>query len=444
MTSAMARSVTFSPIPCSTDPVGAFRRSAGTEGGARHATSGLALDRPHLADSSAAPGRCTVEDVGLREGVTGLRESWRPSHALLAIPVALIVVIATVDILLPEDIYLGPLLVIAPAITSSFEGPVLTGVVGFLAVGAQAFIALHSGVLTSRNALVQIAALAILSALTVFFCLIRERHIRQLARVRSVAETTQKVLLRPLPDRIGPLRIASLYLAAEDEAQIGGDLYAATRIEGGTRMMIGDVRGKGLAAIEEAALLLGAFREAAHQHTGLPTLAAALDQSVTRYHADFEPEDGDDAGERFVTALLLEIPEEGPISRMTSCGHPAPLLLSPGHAEAVPSRHPAPPLGIGDMGPHGLHRRRVRLRGGKHPPPFHRRRHRSARPRRRLLPARGTRRPVDREPPEKLLHHLRRDLLAYVGGRLGDDAAIIAIHRSPVPHPGYRPGDPRP
>lgn len=60
-----------------------------------------------------------MEDVGIREGVAGLRESWRPGHALLAIPVALIVVIATVDILLPEDIYLGPLLVIAPAITSS-------------------------------------------------------------------------------------------------------------------------------------------------------------------------------------------------------------------------------------------------------------------------------------------------------------------------------------
>jgi serine phosphatase RsbU (regulator of sigma subunit) len=44
-------------------------------------------------------------------------------------------------------------------------------------------------------------------------------------------------------------------------------------------------------------------------------------------------------------------------------------------------------------------------------------------------------------PPETLLYHLRRDLLAYVGGRLGDDAAIIAIHRSPVPCPEYRPAD---
>nr|WTB29446.1 serine/threonine-protein phosphatase [Streptomyces sp. NBC_00830] len=348
--------------------------------------------------------------------------------------------IAVVDILLPQDIYLGPLLVIAPAITVSFEGPVLTAVVGLLAVAAQAYIALHAGVLTSRNALVQIAALALLATLSVFFCLIRERHSRQLAQVRSVAVATQNVLLRPLPDRIGPLRIASLYLAAEDEAQIGGDLYAATRIEGGTRMMIGDVRGKGLAAIEEAALLLGAFREAAHQHTDLPELAAALDQSVSRYHADFEPEDKDEAGERFVTALLLEIPDKDPISRMTSCGHPPPLLLSPGHAEAVPSLHPAPPLGIGDMGPTGYTVDvfafeagdtlllftdgviEARDRGGDFYPLAER-------------AAQWT-----ESPPETLLNHVQRDLLTHVGGRLGDDAAVIAIQRRPALDPGRQHG----
>ncbi|MET8331589.1 PP2C family protein-serine/threonine phosphatase [Streptomyces sp. NPDC005181] len=382
--------------------------------------------------------------MGLTERVAGLRESWRPGHALLVIPVVLIAAITAVDILLPQDIYLGPLLVIAPAITASFEGPALTGVIGLLAVAAQAYISLHSGVLTSRNALVQIGALTMLSALIVFFCLIRERHSRQLARVRSVAETAQNVLLRPLPARIGPLRIASLYLAAEDEALIGGDLYAATRIEGGTRVMIGDVRGQGLAAIGEAALLLGAFREASYQYNDLPTLAAALDQSVARYHADVEPEDEDQAGERFVTALLLEIPDERRISRMTSCGHPAPLLLSQGHAVTVPSLHPAPPLGIGEMGPAGYTTDvfafeagdalllftdgviEARDRGGDFYPLAER-------------AAQWTESPL-----ETLLHHLRCDLLAHVGGRLGDDAAVIAIHRNPILHPGRCHGDHRP
>lgn len=219
--------------------------------------------------------------MGLSGRFAGLWESWRPSHALLAIPVVLIIVITVVDIFVPEDVHLGPLLVIAPAITASFAGPLLTGVIGLLAVAAQAYIGLQLGVLSSRNWVVQIAALAGLSALIVFFCVVRERRRRELAQVRSVAEAAQHVLLWPLPDRIGPLRIACLYLAAEDEAQIGGDLYATTRIEGGTRVLIGDVRGKGLAAIGEAALLLGAFREAAHQHSGLPALAAALEQSVS-------------------------------------------------------------------------------------------------------------------------------------------------------------------
>jgi len=84
-------------------------------------------------------------------------------------------------------------------------------------------------VLFSRNVLVQILALAVLSALMVFLCVVRERRRRQLAQVCLVAEAAQHVLLWPLPERIGPLTIACLYLAAEDEAQIGGDLYAATR-----------------------------------------------------------------------------------------------------------------------------------------------------------------------------------------------------------------------
>jgi serine phosphatase RsbU (regulator of sigma subunit) len=42
--------------------------------------------------------------------------------------------------------------------------------------------------------------------------------------------------------------------------------------------------------------------------------------------------------------------------------------------------------------------------------------------------------------PEALLHHLQRDLIAHTGGRLGDDVALIAIRRTPVPHPGHQLG----
>ncbi|MGW4563581.1 PP2C family protein-serine/threonine phosphatase [Streptomyces sp. NPDC004561] len=364
--------------------------------------------------------------MGSRLGL--VRRPWQSTHALLLLPIALIVVITVVDLQAPTNIHLGPALVIAPAITPSFAGPRTTAAIGGLAVAAQILIGFAHGGITTSNHVVQIITLVVLSVITVIYSALRDRRQAQLAQVRTVAEAAQHVLMWPLPERIGTLRIASLYLAAEDEAQIGGDLYAATLYDGGVRVLIGDVRGKGLPAIGEAALLLSAFRESAHRHMPLADLVATLDQSVHRYAAELEPEE--EAGERFVTALLMEIPDHDPITRMTSSGHPPPLLLSPGHVVTVPSLHPSPPLGVHTGVEHTLD-------------VF------SFEPGDTLLlytdgvvEARDTRgrfyplteriaRWTD-DSPEALIHHVRRDLLAHAGGRLGDDAALIALHRTPV------------
>lgn len=368
----------------------------------------------------------------------GPRQPWQSSHALLLFPVALIVVITVVDIHSPENVHLGPALVIAPALTPSIAGPRLTALVGALAVGAQVLIAdLHGG-LTTTNHIVQIVTLAVLSALTVIYCVFRDRHREQLAQVRSVAEAAQHVLLWPLPEQIGPLRVACLYLAAEDEAQIGGDLYAATRTDNAVRILIGDVRGKGLSAIGEAALLLGAFREAAHRHDSLPQLASSVEESVNRYLDDFEPIE--ELGERFATALLVEIPDGDPVTRMTSCGHPPPMLLSPGNAVTVPSLHPAPPMGIRVTTPADYTLDVFSFEPGDT----------------LLLYTDGVIEARDSEGrfyplaeraarwaqagPEAILHHIRHDLLEHTGGHLDDDAALIALHRTPTGHHPHRPG----
>ncbi|WP_345034243.1 PP2C family protein-serine/threonine phosphatase [Streptomyces sannanensis] len=358
----------------------------------------------------------------------------RPVHALLVLPVALIVLITVVDIATP-NIVLGPLLVIAPAIAASFAGPWTTGGIGALAVAAQAYIGWRLGVQYSQNLLVQVLALVVLSLLIVFFSVARRWHRRQLAQVRSVAEAAQHALLWPLPSRLGPLQLACLYLSAEEEAEIGGDLYAAARTDSAVRVMIGDVQGKGLPAIGEAALLLGAFREAAHQHAALPQMAAALGRSVTRYLADFEPED--EAGERFVTAVLLEIPDDEPVIRMTSCGHPAPLLLGLDNTVTVPNLHPAPPLGVGLTDPDDHTLDVLPFDSGNT----------------LLLYTDGVIEARDRDgvfypfaeraaqwsdkSPEALLQHIQRDLLAHTRGSLGDDIALIAIRRAPTPHPSH-------
>lgn len=376
-----------------------------------------------------------MEDVG--HSPSDLQQPWHRRHALLAIPLVLIVVISLVDLLSPQDVHLGPLLVIAPAITASFAGPWLTGLTGILAVAAQALIGVREGALSSRNIEVQLVALALMSCLIVFFSLVRERKRKELAQVRSVSEAAQRVLLWPLPDRIGPLRAACLYLAAEEEAQIGGDLYAAIRDDGGARVMIGDVRGKGLDAVGEAAVLLGAFREAAHQHTTLPALAAALDRSVSRYEADFAPEE--EAGESFVTALLLAIPDGERIARITSCGHPAPLLLSPHHGVTLPDLNPAPPLGIGAGGttPEDYIVDEMPFEPGETLLLYTDGVIEARDPAGDFYPLAQRAAQWTDSPPEALLHHLRRDLLAHTGGCLNDDAALIALYRTPSRH-GHR------
>ncbi|MGI5441270.1 PP2C family protein-serine/threonine phosphatase [Streptomyces shenzhenensis] len=370
--------------------------------------------------------------MGDRQVVAGLGQPWQSSQALLLLPLALIAVITGVEVHSPEDFHLASALVIAPALTASFAGPRTTAAVGALTVVAQGLIGLLHGELATANRIVQLITLTVLSVLVVIYCAIRDRRHAQLVRVRSVAEAAQHVLMWPLPERMGLLRIASLYLAAEDEAQIGGDLYAATRAFGGVRVLIGDVRGKGLSAIGEAATLLGAFREAAHRRPVLTDLAESLEQSVQRYAADFEPPE--EAGERFATALLVEIPDGYPVVRMATCGHPPPLLLCQGRRVTVPTLHPSPPLGVQGIGlepgPAGRELDEIPFEPGDT----------------LLLYTDGVIEARDADgrfyplaervarwcdaPPDTLVQHVQHDLVAHTGGRLDDDAAVVALHRT--------------
>ncbi|MEU9040427.1 PP2C family protein-serine/threonine phosphatase [Kitasatospora sp. NPDC048343] len=377
---------------------------------------------------------------------------------LTALTLALIVLITVVDILSPPDIHLGPLLIVAPALTASFAGPRATAGVALLALAALTAIGSVRDSLTSANIETQLSAQIVVSALIVGLRVLRERHERELARVRSVSEAAQRVLLRPLPERIGPLHLASVYLAAEAEAQVGGDLYAAARTATGTRLLVGDVRGKGLSSLGDAALLLGAFRAAAHLHAELPDLAAYLDGSVSWDLAQLAeqsrqarqaqqerralprasprdvPEEGyqsGEAGESFITAVLLDIPDDGSPVRLIDCGHPPPLLLRPEGITTLAAHHPAPPLGLGELAPVRYEVETFPFRPGDRLLIYTDGVIEARDAQRRFYPLteRVTAWHADR--PTALLHRLRRDLLAHVGGRLDDDAAMVVVERLP-------------
>ncbi|MER5863293.1 PP2C family protein-serine/threonine phosphatase [Kitasatospora sp. NPDC002040] len=342
--------------------------------------------------------------------------------------------ISVVDILAPSEVHLGPLLVAAPAITASFAGPRTTAAVGALAVLAQSIVAATRTTLLDLNHSVQITSLALISALVTLFAHLREQHERRMTQLRSVAEAAQTVVLRPLPHRMGPLRIASVYLAAEAEAQIGGDLYAAARTARGTRFLVGDVRGKGLAAISDASLLLGAFRAAAYRQPDLPTLITHLEGAVFRDREDPDTpvERSEESQESFITAVLLDIPDTEPAIHLVDCGHPPPLVLRGGRVTSLDVSRPAPPLGLtgllgddfvvetfafepGDIAllyTDGVIEARDRS-GAFYP----------------LAERIASWPPCD---PQTLLRRLCADLVAHAGGRLGDDAAMVAVERLPA------------
>ena len=145
---------------------------------------------------------------------------------------------------------------------------------------------------------------------------------QRLADVTSVAEAAQRALLRPLPRQVGPLELGVVYLAAAAEARVGGDLYEVTRTQFGIRLIVGDVRGKGLDAVEIAADVLGVFREVAHEVYTLAEVARRIDASLARRPAA--------PLEEFVTAVLAEIDPAAGRLTVYNCGHPPPLVLSTG------------------------------------------------------------------------------------------------------------------
>ena len=366
------------------------------------------------------------------------RQAWDARKARwleLSTAVAVIVVVIVCAVhAWTAPLLLAPLLAVPPALAGvgarSFLRPLAYGAVSLVAA---IIIAATASGDTHEVPVVTIVAIIVMTALSTAATAFGGGQIEQIANVISVAETAQRAVLKPLPGKLGPIELGVVYLAAAADAKVGGDLYDVTTTEYGIRLIMGDVRGKGLGAVEVAADVLGMYREVAHDVHTLGELARRLDAGLSRSWGEHE---------EFVTALFVEIdPEVGRLS-LFNCGHPPPILISPEGVTVLEVPAPAPPLGLLTLGDGS---------GAARSMPF--------KPNNQLLlytdgvtEARDGRQvfyPLDERlavlgaatPAIKsgdsvtLLEMLRDDLLRHAGRPLDDDAALLLI-RAPAVWPG--------
>ncbi len=203
---------------------------------------------------------------------------------------------------------------------------VIATIVGMVFVGA-------AGPLTLADT-VNILGILLATGIAAAVATMRQRQADKIAELQRLAAVAQQAVLRPLGPQVGALAVAGRYISATAAADIGGDLYEALDTPYGVRIIIGDVRGKGLDAVRLASIVLGSYRHVAYERADLKTMVADLDRAVARSVGD----------EDFVTAALVE--ERGGTLTIVNCGHPAPLLLRRGQVISLEPPSPAPPLGF--------------------------------------------------------------------------------------------------
>ncbi|MFD5453118.1 PP2C family protein-serine/threonine phosphatase [Streptomyces sp. NPDC127100] len=264
------------------------------------------------------------------------------------LPVLLIVVAILYDLFTPRYFTAGPLYTAAPLVAAPVYSRRGTALTGLAVVAAVVGLQLSKGVIHYVDSLTELITIATVAGLAVFVNAFVRRTDERLASAREIAEAAQRAVLPEPAGRIGGFEIAARYEAAQAGAFIGGDLYAVQDSARGVRLIVGDVRGKGMGAVAAVAVVIGAFREAAEQEATLEAVAQRLERALAREGAR---RDGLDAFEGFTTAVLAELPHGEGVVRVVNRGHPPPLLLHPdGTVHPVQATESALPLGMGELG----------------------------------------------------------------------------------------------
>jgi hypothetical protein len=206
---------------------------------------------------------------------------------------------------------------IAPLLASLGLRPVRTALLAGWTVLLGLGLALDGPVPASRTGL-QLSVLVLLAAFAVTNSVLRSAAQRRLSQARAVARVAQSALLREIPRAVAAARLASRYLSASAEAQVGGDVIEVVAGRDNPRWLVADTRGNGMPAVRLASVAATSFRDAcAEPGLSLLEIARVVDLSVARAAGE----------EDFVTAVFAELDPRGWL-QLVICGHPSPLRLS--------------------------------------------------------------------------------------------------------------------
>ncbi len=262
----------------------------------------------------------------------------RLTAAVTVLAVAALTVLTVCQYRADGPLVVVPALALAPLLVSLLLSWRATGLVALYTVACVVVLSLEHGRLLDQATVLRVAGAAATAGFAVVNAAVRRQREARLARMTQVAEVAQEAILPAVPPELGGFAIASRYVSASHDALVGGDLFDAVATTRGVRVLVGDVRGKGLPAVRTAAHTLSAFRQlAGRPELRLVDVAAALDESLQ----------GDLGEEDFVTAVLCEL---GPLRTLeiVNCGHPAPLLVpAEGEVRELTATRAALPLGLG-------------------------------------------------------------------------------------------------
>ena len=258
--------------------------------------------------------RQTKDKSDVSQGSSG---TWPSSATITAVSGLLLVSVLVVDWLVSPEVAVPTALVaVAPLLASSALGPASTAEFALAAVvlAGLSWLWDHGQGAQYWIRLVDVAAIG---ALSVLVSAIRSRREDDLLTTQWIATTAQQALLPVLPRQIGNVELATRYQSATRAAQVGGDFFDFVTDRGRTRLILGDVCGKGVDAVTQAARVIRAFRQYGSSE---PTLLGAA-RRIDRYVLPFWDL------EYYATAVLIEICDDHTFT-VVSAGHPPPLLVS--------------------------------------------------------------------------------------------------------------------